>query len=128
MGDWNYWNANVQDFLGHKCTCVKTWIWNLLWMYTLAIILCKVILFLKIDDKFGAIREAYPDVKVIATADQESRLPISVPLSNLLELENTKESTSVKPEESIFCLNSETEFGYTFAPWSATILLLHIIL
>ncbi|KAI9492335.1 glycoside hydrolase superfamily [Zychaea mexicana] len=42
------------------------------------------------------------------------------------DLENTKESTVVKTEESTFTLNSESDFEYTFAALSATVLILDI--
>ncbi|KAI9276918.1 glycoside hydrolase [Phascolomyces articulosus] len=45
---------------------------------------------------------------------------------NSLDLENSKESTTVKPEESTFKLNSANDFEYTFPAYSATVLLLHI--
>lgn len=43
---------------------------------------------------------------------------------NSLSDENTKNSTTVNITESTFRLNSSTSFTYTFAPYSATVLVL----
>ncbi|KAI9492123.1 hypothetical protein BDB00DRAFT_873761 [Zychaea mexicana] len=43
-----------------------------------------------------------------------------------LDLENSNESTAVKTDESVFKLYSKSDFEYTFAAHSATVLILQI--
>ncbi|KAI8140019.1 glycoside hydrolase superfamily [Fennellomyces sp. T-0311] len=78
-------------------------------------------------------------VKVVNNGDSEEKVSISlqsltvktegvarVITGDSLDLENTKESSPVKPVESTFSLTSDSEFEYAFAARSATVLILQI--